>query len=814
MTWLASDIENVFSAIASGFSQFAQNISQIPSSVTDFFSNLGNAIIGGLAALGNFFYHAWEDFVSGITSVGSWLYNALDRIAHFFEWLWDNIAHFFAWVGEVIWNAFVTLFNWIVDAFRTIGNFIVQHVNQVIQGIDPSFYGLWCNFRNKLQTIVTANVTEVLVYKSIESAAEGKISLRGLGDWIWFVARILGAPIAGQLAAAVLNMVLPSCGTPTSSFVGQFALPALQTFTLPSAPSLTITPPSFISPTPSPTSLTYDITYVTSVGISVPSFTTSLNVSFTYAVVIPSYPSVTVPLTVSFTYTIAPSLAVVSEFPAAFNTCIFDPSSAARYLMLLVREGGLNLAFDYIRQMVYRCGPDAVQAILYSAADQYFFREMIELFTFNRPSVTTSTTVTPPAFFSIIGAPITLADCVRCTPVLVAGQVDSASITAGAFTVTPSGGLPGYNDGVPGTSGIVLVADSLLGSVTLNANGQNSYGAQYVGFSLIQILYGYASPQYYSPSSSDVPFSIYSPYIGGYWWISPYTPPAAGCGACYYGGCGFIGAGGGGGGQAWSNTVVGGWFFQTSPGKCYINPNNNTVVASPYLAFPDGQSMAVALMKAVSDLWLMYVLNATPDTIAPMPVIGGGAGGGGGGPYNNELLGPGAGSAGEVIVLAMNYAPLIVNAVGGSGGCANVPEGGGGGAGGYVVVLVPEGQTVSVSANVSGGSPCTANVWGCTITPAAGQNGVVLTPTITIGTPSVEHPLFALDVTFTYAVALPPSISWANALGASWTYAVTLPLSASWANALGVSFTYSAASPLSVSWTNALGVSFNYSPQA
>ena len=61
MTWLASDIENVFSAISSGFSQFAQNISKISSSVTNFFSNLGNAIIGGLTALGEFFYHAWED---------------------------------------------------------------------------------------------------------------------------------------------------------------------------------------------------------------------------------------------------------------------------------------------------------------------------------------------------------------------------------------------------------------------------------------------------------------------------------------------------------------------------------------------------------------------------------------------------------------------------------------------------------------------------------------------------------------------------------------------------------------------------------
>jgi len=523
-------------------------------------------------------------------------------------------------------------------------------------------------------------------------------------------------------------------------------------------------------------------------------------------VLLPLSPSTTFPLGVSFTYAVVPPLVIAPDFPAAFSTCTFDPGSAARYLMFLVQNGSPSLAYGYIQQVLANCGPDKVQAILYAAADQYFFHEMIDLFTFNRPSVTTSTTIMPPAFFSSIDAPVTLADCVRCTPVLVAGQVDSISITAGAFTMTPLGGGAGANNGVPGTSGIVLVADSLLGPITLNANGQNSYGVKYGELQ----YYTFASPEYDNPNSSVVPFSVYSPYAGGYWWISPYTPPAAGQGTCWYGGCGFIGAGGGGGGQPWTNTAEGGWFFNTSSGRCYINPNNNKVVATPYLAFPDGQSMAVALMKAVSDLWLMYVLKVTPTTIAPMPVVGGGAGGGGGGPYNGQLYGPGAGSAGEVIVLAMKYAPLTVNAAGGAAGCTNALEGGGGGAGGYVVVLVPEGQTVSLSANVVGGSPCTANSWGCGFVAQPGQNGVVLTPTITIGAPSVEYPVFALDVTFTYAVALPPSASWTNALGASWTYAVTLPLSASWANALGVSFTYEHVSPLSVSWTNALSVSFSY----
>jgi hypothetical protein len=808
LSWLLSDIESVFGAVATAFKDVASTISNIPSAVTNFFGSIGSAIFAGLSALGNFFYRAWKAFVDGIMSVGGWLYSALDRIAHFFEWLWDNIARFFAWLAQVIWNALVTFAHWIVDAFSSIGKFIVQHVNQVIHSIDPSFYGLWCNFRNKLQAVVTANVAEVLVYKSIESAAEGRIPLRGLGDWIWFAARILGAPIAGQLAAAVLDMVLPRCGTPTASFFGQFTLPTLPTFTLPPAPSLVITPPSFISPVPSPTSLTYDIAYATTFSIGIPSLVTSLDVSFTYSILLPLSPFATFPLSVLFTYAVVPPLMIVPDFPAAFSTCSFDPGSAARYLMFLVQEGSPGVAYNYIQQVLTNCGPDKVQAVLHAAADQYFFREMIKLFTFNQPSLTTGATIMPPAFFSTIDAPVTLADCVRCTPVLVADYVGSTSITAGVFTMTPPGAAPGVNDGAPGTSGIVLVADSLLGPVTLNANGLNSYGVKTTSIS----VYGYASPQYDNPSSSVVPFSVYSPYAGGYWWISPYTPPAAGQGACWYGGCGFIGAGGGGGGQPWTNTAEGGWFFNTSSGRCYINPNNSSVVATPYLAFPDGQSMAVALMKAVSDLWLMYVLKVTPSAIAPMPVVGGGAGGGGGGPYDSQVYGPGAGSAGEVIVLAMKYAPLTVNAAGGSAGCVNALEGGGGGAGGYVVVLVPEGQTVSVSADVSGGSPCTANSWNCGFVGQPGQNGVVLTPTVTIGEPSTVYPSFALGVSFTYVVALPVSASWANALGVSFTYVAALPVSASWANALGVSFTYGHVSPLSVSWTNALGVSFSHSP--
>ena len=148
--------------------------------------------------------------------------------------------------------------------------------------------------------------------------------------------------------------------------------------------------------------------------------------------------------------------------------------------------------------------------------------------------------------------------------------------------------------------------------------------------------------------------------------------------------------------------------------------------------------MAVALMQAVSDLWLMYVLNVTPSSIASMPVVGGGAGGGGA----DTAGGGGAGSAGEVIVLAYNYQPLTINANGASALCGSAAAGGGGGAGGYVVVMYPLTSSVpSVTANVNGGSPCTANSAGCSVTPHSGQSGTSLVTGITWSAPPYITPV-------------------------------------------------------------------------
>ena len=154
--------------------------------------------------------------------------------------------------------------------------------------------------------------------------------------------------------------------------------------------------------------------------------------------------------------------------------------------------------------------------------------------------------------------------------------------------------------------------------------------------------------------------------------------------------------------------------------------------------FTDPQDMAVALMQAVSDLWLMYVLKVTPSSIAPMPVVGGGAGGGG----SDTGAGGGAGSAGEVIVLAYNYQPLTVNANGASALCGSAAAGGGGGAGGYVVVMYPSTSSApSVTASVNGGSPCTANASGCGIRPSAGSPGVSIVTPVTWSLPPYVTPV-------------------------------------------------------------------------
>jgi hypothetical protein len=246
------------------------------------------------------------------------------------------------------------------------------------------------------------------------------------------------------------------------------------------------------------------------------------------------------------------------------------------------------------------------------------------------------------------------------------------------------------------------------------------------------------SPSYYDSSATSVPLSVYLSYAGGYWWLSPYTPPLSGAGYCCYRGGDLIGAGGGGAAGYNCGYGYGGWFFHISPCEYCVGPGPNKVAATPYLMFTNSQSMAVALMQAVSDLWLMYVLKVTPSSIAPMPVVGGGAGGGG----SDTGAGGGAGSAGEVIVLAYNYQPLTINANGGSAICGSATEGGGGGAGGYVVVMYPSTSTApSVSASVEGGSYCNANGQGCSGLGTAGSPGVSIVTPITWSAPPYITPV-------------------------------------------------------------------------
>jgi hypothetical protein len=414
------------------------------------------------------------------------------------------------------------------------------------------------------------------------------------------------------------------------------------------------------------------------------------------------------------------------------------PTPAAQALMSIVARGSPSPALSLIQGLINTYGVDYVQQVLYAAASLYYFSPMIVLFTFNQPAVSSAggayEGINVPLFASSITGNFQSNNCIRCTPVIVANTVAISNYIAGAFNNGAPGASPGCNDGGPGAQGIVLIANSITTPATLTANGfanvspcSGSWSGSAAG-----------SPEYYNTSASSVPVSVYLNYAGGYWWLSPYTPPMAGGGTCCGTGCQFIGAGGGGAGSKCCGNGFGGWFFQISPGTCYVSPGNNLVVATPYLMFTDPQSMAVALMQAVSDLWLMYVLKVTPSSIAPMPVVGGGAGGGGA----DQAGGGGAGSAGEVIVLAYNYQPLTINANGANALCGSAAAGGGGGAGGYVVVMYPLTSSVpSVTANVNGGSPCTANSPGCAIKPTAGSPGVSLVAGITWSTPPYITPV-------------------------------------------------------------------------
>jgi len=1051
---LLGDIEDVFKAVAAGFEKLGNTISQIPSSVTSsvtsFFGQLGAAIYGAFTAFGTLLKEAWDDFVNVLSSIGQWFYEAFKDIAGFFKNLWNNLVTFLTWLGKEIWDALVKFFRWVVNAFDAIAHYVVQHLNTAFNSLDAALYGMWCNFRNKLYDIITANVTEVMIYKSIESAAEGKIPLRGLRDWLSLGVRVLGAPVLGSVAASVLGSVLPACGPRTKSFVGQLVVPTLSvsgataatavsvpttvttgvgsqqftpsltvsyglTYTAGQLPSVsesytvkylvtvqtnavTMYFPFRISVTvglssyagvviqhPTPVSgaaglgvsltyttyygvpasgsaslgvsLTYSliasgsvasvellgvsVTYSvaasqsasgsvsldvslsymvyfgvpvqgsTSLGVSISyavggyasvsgsnelgvsisysaaapasaSGSVSLGVTVDYSVVVPGLTSGSASLNVtlsysaygpvsststltqdvSVTYTVggyvsassAVSLGVSVSYSAAapvsssntltqnvsitytvggyastsgstslgvsvtysvlaiistsgsstlnvtvsYSTAApgsssglselstsltysvanpppaqatsasvavgvsgqamdpattalslptpdavaylysIGPTPAAQALMSIVARGSPSPALDLIKGLINTYGVDYVQSVLYAAASLYYFSPMIVLFTFNQTPVSTSGGVyygfNPPLFASSITGNLQSYNCIRCTPVVVANTVAISNYIAGAFNNGGTGGSPGCNDGGPGAQGIVLITNSITTPATLAANGFPNVSP------CSGTMSGAAngSPSYYDPSATSVPLSVYLNYAGGYWWLSPYTPPMAGGGTCCGAGGQWIGAGGGGAAGYNCNYGYAGWDFVISPGMNYVSPGNNYLVATPYLMFTNPQSMAVALMRAVSDLWLMYVLKVTPSSIAPMPVVGGGAGGGG----SDTGAGGGAGSAGEVIVLAYNYQPLTINANGASALCGSAANGGGGGAGGYVVVMYPTGSTApSVTASVNGGSPCTANAQGCAIKSTAGSPGVSLVVSVTWSTPPYITPV-------------------------------------------------------------------------
>jgi hypothetical protein len=363
---------------------------------------------------------------------------------------------------------------------------------------------------------------------------------------------------------------------------------------------------------------------------------------------------------------------------------------------------------------------------------------MITLFTFNQSAVSGAggvyEAIDVPLFASSITGNIQTNACIRCTPVVVANSVAISNYLAYTFNNGGTGASPGCNDGGPGAQGIVLITNSIITPATLTANGFPNVSP----CSSSESGSAGGSPYYYDTSASSVPVSVYLNYVGGFWWLAGADVAAAGKGYCCGAGCTLVGSGGGGGGSENCLFGYGGWYFDISSGTCYVSPANNETVATPYLEFDSSQDMAVALMQAVSDLWLMYVLGVTPSSIAPMPVVGGGAGGGGADTYG----GGGAGSGGEVIVLAYNYQSLTINANGANAVCGSAATGGGGGAGGYAVVMYPTGAaTPSTSMNVNGGNSCMANTPKCSATGSAGSSSFGLVTPVTWSPPPYITPV-------------------------------------------------------------------------
>ncbi len=245
-------------------------ISGAVSSITNFFSgisdtvnaivNTGQGIWAGLSSFGAFIAQGFkwvaESFIDAFSKFGEWIWKGLEALGKTFgEWL-STAYTYIANALAVIGNAFYTFGNWIwnglswfvdnlINLLESAWNFLVNLFSKIWEGIvnwwsgvtsyvNQWFTSLVVNFRKKLKTIIMADMSVYLTWKS----AERITAIRSASDIFTAFAGIVSAPIIGYLASEIISSFIPEIGTEPIELIPQM-------------PLFTWTPPTLSVPRPS-----------------------------------------------------------------------------------------------------------------------------------------------------------------------------------------------------------------------------------------------------------------------------------------------------------------------------------------------------------------------------------------------------------------------------------------------------------------------------------------------------------------------------------------------------------------------------------
>ena len=313
-----------------------------------------------------------------------------------------------------------------------------------------------------------------------------------------------------------------------------------------------------------------------------------------------------------------------------------------------------------------------VQDILYAMADQGFFDRLVNLFTFDRPDATysTSTTLTTGVnFLRNVGVASGVTLTLGASPCVLVADTLTNSGTITTNVVKGAGGTPGASGagaGGAGRHGIIILTRS-ISTGTITADGGNGAAGTTVAASAAGGAGG----------------------AGLFWEITGFPAGTGGDGGGGGAGAGKKNGGGGGGGYG------------------YAHPAGGSGGTATVVTYPSGMSLIADVFKAVIDFWLVNVVGKTPTTTRSIPALGGSGGGAGTADDGYSAGGGGGGGGGQIIIYGTSITAGSVSANGGDGGRGGTEgsyDSGGGGGGGGIIYVFYKSLSGTFTFSVAGGT--------------------------------------------------------------------------------------------------------------